>query len=172
MKSLREELLKEHSKPHTVYLANEIGANQEAFDELMVLFLGDEYRVTQRASWVVSHCYDVHSWLLQKHLKAVVENIQGPVHVAVKRNTLRMLQLIDIPEELLGLTAELCFNFLNSGQESIAVKANAMTVLFNIVKKYPELKGELKITIEEQMPFGSTGFKNRGSKILKALKKL
>lgn len=172
MKSLREELLKEHSKPHTVYLANEIGANQEAFDELMVLFLGDEYRVTQRASWVVSHCYDVHPWLFQKHLKAIIENIQGPVHVAVKRNTLRMLQLIDIPEELLGLTAELCFNFLNSGQESIAVKANAMTVLFNIVKKYPELKGELKITIEEQMPFGSTGFKNRGSKILKALKKL
>lgn len=46
MKSLREELLKEHSKPKTVYLANEIGANQEAFDELMALFLGDEYRVT------------------------------------------------------------------------------------------------------------------------------
>ncbi len=83
-----------------------------------------------------------------------------------------MLQFIDIPEELLGLTAELCFNFLNSGQESIAVKANAMTVLFNIVKKYPDLKEELKITIEEQLPFGSTGFKNRGSKILKALKKL
>ncbi len=172
MRSLREELLKEHSKPHTVFLASEIGANQEAFDKLMVLFLGDEYRVTQRASWVVSHCYDVHPWLLQKHLKAIIINMQGAVHVAVKRNTLRMLQRIDIPEELLGLTAELCFNSLHSGKESIAVKANAMTVLFNIVKKYPELKEELKISIEEQMPFGSTGFKNRGSKILKALKKL
>lgn len=172
MKSLREELLKEHSKPHTVFLATEIGANQEAFDELMALFLGNEYRVTQCASRVVSHCCDEQPWLLQKHLKAIIENIQGAVHVAVKRNTLRMLQQIDIPEELLGLTAELCFNFLNSGKEPIAVKANGMTVLFNIVKKYPDLKEELRITIEEQMPFGSTGFKNRGSKILKALKKL
>jgi hypothetical protein len=172
MTSLREEILKEHSKRHTVYLTNKIGADQDAFDELMELFLGDEYRVTQRASWVVSHCYDVHPWLLQKHLKAIIENMQGPTHVTVKRNTLRMLQLMDIPDELLGYTADLCFKFLNSGKESIAVKANAMTVLFNIVKKYPELKDELKITIEEQMPFGSTGFKNRGSKILKALKKI
>jgi hypothetical protein len=172
MTSLREEILKEHSKRHTVYLTNKIGADQDAFDELMKLFLGDEYRVTQRASWVVSHCYDVHPWLLQKHLKAIIENMQGPTHVAVKRNTLRMLQLMDIPDELLGYTADLCFKFLNSGKESIAVKANAMTVLFNIVKKYPELKDELKITIEEQMPLGSTGFKNRGSKILKALTKI
>lgn len=172
MTSLRVELLKEHSKIHTVYLANKIGVDQEAFDQLMELFLGDEYRVTQRASWIVRHCYDAYPWLLQKHMKAIIENMQGPVHVAVKRNTLRMLQFIDIPEELLGLTAELCFDFLNSGKESIAVKANAMTVLFNIVKKYPDLKEELKITIEEQLPFGSTGFKNRGSKILKALKKM
>lgn len=172
MKSLREELLREHSKLHTVYLANEIGVNQEAFDELMKLFLGEEYRVTQRASWVVSHCYDSYPWLLQNHLKAIIENMQGSVHVAVKRNTLRMLQSIEIPVDLLGLTAELCFQFLNSGKESIAVKANAMSVLFNIVKKYPDLKEELKISIEEQIPFGSIGFNNRGGKILKALKKI
>ncbi len=170
--SLREEILKEHSKQHTVYLAHKIGPNQEAFDKLMVLFLGNEYRVTQRAAWLVSHCVDAHPGLLKKHLKSMIENLEKPVHVAVKRNTLRILQFIEIPEDLLGLTADICFKFLKSGKETIAVKVFAMTVLYNIVKKYPELKEELVISIEEQMPFGSAGFKGRGRKILKALSKI
>ena len=170
--SLREEILKEHSKSHTTYLANKIGPSQEAFDELMELFLGDEYRVTQRAAWLVSHCVDAHPWLIRKHLKSVIKNLQKPVHVAVKRNTVRILQFMEIPEDLMGLTAEICFKFLNSGKETIAVKANAMTVLYTIVKKYPELKEELEISIQEQMPFGSAGFKSRGRKILQALSKI
>lgn len=172
MISLREELLKEHSKRHAVYLSNKIGPNQEAFDELMYLFLGDEYRITQRAAWIVSHCIDMYPWLIKKHMTSIIENLQKPIHVAVKRNTCRLLQFMDIPENLLGLTAELCFNFLNSGKETIAVKAFAMTIIFNIVKKYPELKDELKISIEEQMPFGSAGFNSRGRKTLKALEKI
>ncbi len=170
--SLREEILKEHSKTHTVYLANKIGPNQEGFDELMELFLGDEYRVTQRAAWVVSHCIDAHPWLIKKHLKSIIENLQKPVHVAVKRNTVRILQFMEIPEELMGLTAEICFNILNSGKEPVAVKVFAMTVLFNIVQVYPELSEELEISIEEQMPFCSAGFKSRGRKVLKALSKI
>ncbi len=92
--------------------------------------------------------------------------------MAVKRNTLKILQFVDIPEDLLGITADICFRLLNDGKEPIAVKVFAMTVIFNIVKKYPELNEELKISIEEQMPFASAGFKSRGNKILKALLKM
>lgn len=170
--SLKEELLKEHSKSHTVYLTDKIGPNQESFDDLITLFLGDEYRVTQRAAWVVSHCVDAYPWLIDKHLESIIENLRKPVHIAVKRNTIRILQFIDIPEDLIGMTADICFKFLNSGKETVAVKVFAMTVLFNIVKKYPELDYKLRISIEEQMPFGSGGFISRGRKILKALTKL
>ena len=167
--TLREEILKEHSKPHTIYLSNKIGPNQEAFDELLELFLGDEYRVTQRAAWVVSYCVEAHPWLIEKHLKSIVENLKRPVHVAVKRNTVRILQFIDIPEDLMGLTADICFRYLNSGKEPVAVKVFAMTILYHIVKVYPELSEELEISIEEQMPYSSAGVKSRGTKILKAL---
>ena len=46
-----------------------------------------------------------------------------------------------------------------------------MTVLYNITLKIPELADELKIIIEDQMPYGSAGFKSRGKKILKGLQK-
>ena len=170
--TLRDEILEDYSKPYVVYLANKIGADQEAFDELMELFLGDDYRVTQRAAWVLSHCVDNYPWLIEKHLERMILNLQKQVHVAVKRNTVRVLQFIDIPEDLMGITAELCFGFLNSGKEPVAVKAHSMVILFNIVKKFPELKEELKLSIEDQMPFGSAGFKRRGSKSLRSLKKM
>ena len=121
---------------------------------------------------MVTHCVEAHPWLIEKHLKPILENLQNPVHDAVKRNTIRIIQSMDIPEELLGLTAELCFKFLNSGTEPVAIKAFSMTVLFNIVKKYPELKDELKMSIEDLLPYGSAGFKSRGRKILKSLEKI
>jgi hypothetical protein len=170
--SLRDEILKEYSKFHTNYLAKKIGPDQEAFDELIDLLLHGDLVEMQRAAWIMSHCLDDHPWLVEKHLESLILNLQNDIDVVVKRNTVRVLQFVDIPEDLLGNAAEICFSFLNSGKEPVAVRAHAMTILYNIVKKYPELKEELKLSIEEQLPFGSAGIKNRGSKILKALENL
>jgi hypothetical protein len=166
---LREDLLREFSKTHTVAIARKIGANQEDFDELIKLFLGKEYRVTQRAAWVVSHCADEHPWLIEKHIEPMILNLEKPVNDAVKRNTLRVLRYVEIPEDLMGIAADICFKYLLSGKEPVAVKVHAMDVLFNITRKFPELKEELKLAIEDQMPFGSAGFRSRGGKILKSL---
>ncbi len=170
--SLRDDILQEYSKAQTVKIASQIGSNQESFDELIKLFLGNEYRVTQRAAWIVSHCADENPWLIDPHIESMLLNLQHTASDPVKRNTLRVLRYVDIPEDLMGLAAELCFKFLQSGKEPVAVKVHSMDILLNIVKKYPELKDELKFSIKDQMPFGSAGFKNRGGKILKALENL
>jgi len=44
-----------------------------------------------------------------------------------------------------------------------------MQIIFNLSKTYPEIKPEFALIIQEEMPRNSTGFKNRGSKILKKL---
>jgi len=170
--TIKEELLRDFSKPQMIFLANKIGANQESFDELIDLFLHDDIKVTQRAAWLLSHCVDQHPWLIEKHIEAIILNLEKDVNDAVKRNTLRVLQFMEIPEESMGILAEHCFNYLNSGKEPIAIKAYSMTILFNIVKVFPELKEELQMSIEDQLPFGSAGVKNRGNKILKALQKI
>jgi len=170
--SLRDDILKEFSKAHSVKIAWEIGPNQESFDELIELFLGDEQRVKQRAAWILSHCEDDHPWLIEKHIETLLLNLKRPVSDPVKRNTLRVLRYVDIPEDLMGIAAELCFKFLHSGKEPVAIKVHAMDILYKIVRFFPELKDELRFVIEDQMPYGSAGFKNRGGKILKALDNL
>ena len=169
---IKKEILKEYSKPQVVKVANYIADDKERFAELLDLMLDQEYRISQRAAWVMSHCVDTHQHLIIPHLKKVISNLRGPIPVAVTRNTLRILQFIEIPTDLLGEIADIGFKIMESGNQPIAVKVFAMTVLANICEQEPELKNELVILIEDQMPYGSAGFKNRGGKILKKLRSL
>lgn len=170
---IRKQLLTTHSKENTTLIVKYIGASRERFDELMKLFLYGEYRVIQRAAWVLGDVARLHPQMAMAYLPEMVENLKKPdLHDASKRNTLRFLQEIEVPEAHWGELAEICFNCLTSMEEAIAIKVFAMTVLLGIVKKVPELKDELRYAIEDQLPYGSAGFKSRGKKVLKALEKI
>ncbi|WP_260311459.1 hypothetical protein [Roseivirga seohaensis] len=173
MMDIRKQLLKEHSKENTNLIVSYVAEQQERFDALMNLFLSDEYRVTQRAAWVVGEIGRKKVEMLKPHLKAMVFNLKQPnLHDSIKRNTVRVLQELEIPESLWGEVADICFGYLASKSEAIAIKCFSMTVLLNITYKVPELKDELQILIEDQMPYGSSGFKSRGKRTLKALEKI
>lgn len=166
---IRDALLKEHSKNQTIKIVKFIGDDKQKFKELMNLFFHDEYRVVQRSAWVVNCCAEAHPELIRPYLNKMIEYMHKPVHDAVRRNTVRILQFTDIPEKLTGKAATVCFDLLQSKSEPIAVKAFSMTVLANICKTHPELKNELKLVIEDLLPYSSAGLLSRGKKILKAL---
>ncbi len=165
---LKTELLREHSKVQALKITAYIGNDPKKFDQLMTLFFDKEYRVTQRAAWVVSHCGKNHPELIIPYIDKMIKNLKKEVHVAVVRNTLRLLQDMDIPPHLWGITADICFKIMESNAP-IAVKVFGMTVLANICEKEPDLKNELRLIIEDQLPYGSAGFKSRANKILKRL---
>ena len=48
---IREALLAEHSKGQTTKIVRYIDGDPVRFAELMKLFLGDTYRLSQRAAW-------------------------------------------------------------------------------------------------------------------------
>ena len=170
--NIKEALLKENSKTQAKRITAYIGKDKARFAELMDIFFGDSYRLNQRAAWVVNFCAEAHPKLFEPYLGKMISNLNNDIHDAVKRNTVRMLQNYDVPEAYMGELADYCFGFLASNQEAIAIKVFSMTVLSNIVEKYPELKNELKVLIEDQLPYGSAGFKSRGKKILLKLEKL
>ena len=169
---LHTALLQEYSKAHTLQIATYIGADEQHFAELMDLFLHTNYRVAQRAARVVDHCVATHPALIQPYLAVLAQQLSKPVHDTIKRNTLRLLQYIPLPEALWGEVADSCFGFLMNANTAIAIKVFSMTVLLQIVRQVPDLKHELKLVLEEQLPYGSPGFVNRAQKVLKALEKL
>jgi len=170
--NLKEVVLKEHSKKQCEKIVDYVGNSPSRFSELVNLFLEGPYRITQRAAWPLSCCVEKNPKLIEPHLKKILKYSQKPgVQDAVKRNVVRLLQFIEVPKRLQGLTAKICFQFFNDKKEPIAVRVFSMTVLANLANKLPDLKNELIPLIEDQMPYGSAGFISRGKKVLKELKK-
>lgn len=168
--NLKSEILKEHSKSQVIKIVRWIGSDKHRFAQLMYLFLNGEYRIVQRSSWVVSVCGEKHPELILPWLSVMIKKAEEHnVHEAVQRNVVRVLQFLALPKKVQGRAANLCFNFLQSPEAPVAVKAFSMTVLANIAEGEPDLKREVALVIEEMLPYGSAGIRSRGKKVLKQL---
>jgi hypothetical protein len=168
--NLEREILKADFKDQAVFVANAIGGDEDMFAELMRLFFSNDIKTCQRAAWIVSHCAERNSWQIIPYIDKLVKNMYNDITDATKRNTVRVLQFVDIPEELWGEIIEICFKYL-VGKEAVAIKVFSMTILYNLSLKVPEITNELKVTIEDQLPYGSAGFKSRGKKVLQQISK-
>ena len=170
---LREEILYEHSKRQAVKIGIWIGNNKSRFAQLMELFMHDEYRVTQRSAWIISYCADNHPKLILPWLPQMLKKMREPgVHDAVRRNVLRILTRIDIPKSLQGIVMAVCFEELGLPESPIAVKVHSMYVLGSIAKVQPDIKGELKDTIEFMLQHGGAALHACARKVLKGLEKV
>ncbi len=163
-------LRKGHSKAICQQVVTYVGDDPRRFQELVDAFYGGPYRITQRAAWPLSYCVEAHPVLVKPHLRKLVQNLRKPdLPVAVKRNTLRLLQFIDLPASLQGLVADVSFRLLQDPKETIAVHVFAMTVLARIARVEPEIGQELRVIIEDKMPYAGPAFRSRGSKALQQL---
>lgn len=171
--NLREEILKEHSKAQCNKIIAWVGAHKKRFDNLFYLFLHDEDRITQRAAWPLSYCVSAHPSFIKKRFPELIKNLYKPgIHDAIKRNTLRILQETDIPKKHQGEIMNICFQYVESPAEKVAIKAFSLTVLDNLAKLYPDIMPEIKLLIEEQLPHQTAAFKSRAKRVLKANGKL
>lgn len=169
---IKNELLLENSKAQWLKVYSYILDHPEKFEELIGFLLSNNYRLAQRASPVVGHLAEHNVAFIVPYLGKLINNLNGHIHDAVKRNTIRMFQFVDFPEELLGEVADKCFKYLDSEREPVAVRVCSMTVLCNIVCKVPGLKDELTMMIEDHLPYGSAAYKAKAKEVLAKLRKL
>jgi hypothetical protein len=167
---LRKEILKDHSRSQTNKIVKYIGKDPAKLKKLVEVFLQGPFRITQRAAWPLSISAESHPELILPHLKPIMDHLKKPgIHDAVKRNTMRLLQFIEIPKRFHPQVIDLCFTYLQDLKEPVAVRVFSMTVLSRIIKYHPELGKELKIIIEDNLPYASAAFISRAKKVLKEI---
>jgi hypothetical protein len=170
---LKKAIVKEYSRANTDRIVQYIGDDQERFDMLVRTFLAGPYRVTQRAAAPLTRCVERNPALAKNQLGIIVDNLRkGHAGDAVKRNTIRLLQQVTIPKRLHGKVTEICLECIQNKREAVAIRVFSMSVLAKMASFYPELKEELKLILEDNLPFASPAFASRSKKVLKELDQL
>jgi hypothetical protein len=147
---IKESLEAEHSKTMTTRIVNYVGDDARRFKALMDLFLKGEYRITQRAAWPISYCVIEHPQFIKPYYAPLMKKMQEQGHhPAITRNILRMFQDLEVPEKYCGTLIDLCIKFMMSELQPTAIRAFSITVACNICKRFPELKQELLLVIND-----------------------
>lgn len=169
---IKEELLKSktQNKEDAIRIAAYACENKKNFKELMQCFLANEYRLAQRAAWSVSKATTQQPEMIVPYISILIEQLlRSDVHPAVVRNSIRIIQHIQVPEKNHGELMNACFQLVEKPTTPVAIKAFSLTALHHLSKIYPEIKAELKTLIESVWENETAAFHSRGKRILKSL---
>ncbi|MFC2152813.1 hypothetical protein ACFLSE_09845, partial [Bacteroidota bacterium] len=155
--------------------AEAIYDNPDSFENLIELMLEDNGKIAMRVSRVVEICENYFPEYFNPFAEKTLFKLPNCKTPGVKRNILKIFTRRDLPnnEELRGKTIELCFNWMNSCEEPIAVRVLAMMVLERTALKDQRLIPELMFTIEDILEKeDAMAIQFTGKKISKKLRKL
>lgn len=154
--NIREALFLEQTKLQRDSIVNWIGKNPKRFTILFSCFVDDDHRLAQYASWPLSVCVEQYPQLIAPHFADLLNRLEDPKqHAAIRRNGIRLLQFIAIPEVYQGRVMNICFRFLEDPASAIAVKAFSIEVLYQLSKIYPEIRSEVRQLLQLQLEAGA-----------------
>ncbi len=167
----RKVLFENHSKNQVNRICRYIGNDSVKFNHLMKLVLKDD-EISARASWAAIHAGDGNQQFLNPWLGKMIVLLKKTKNSSVKRNILRLLENINVPDKHQGELFETGMKLLLSIDEPIAVRTFSITVLYNIAFIHTDLIAELKMVITEVISYNdSAAIQSRGKKTLKLLEK-
>ncbi|MBU2651915.1 MAG: hypothetical protein KKA81_13380 [Bacteroidetes bacterium] len=145
--------------------------NPVFFEEIYNACYSSKGKIPMRASRVIEICSVRDPDRVKSYLHDIIRRLPGLTDESVKRNFLKTLlnYPVDYEEDLLGLLVDYCFGRLHDIGEPVAVRAYAMTLLYEITLLVPELTDELRESILLYFDSGSAGYQARGIEILKRI---
>ncbi|WP_367328503.1 hypothetical protein [Lentimicrobium sp.] len=168
---LEKLLLREQSRANTDMITGIIMSDPRLFNELWEIMMLNQDPLSRRAAWVVDYCAESEPGFLNERIELLAASVVDFRSDGLKRHGLRMLSRSGLPVENLGPLTNACFKWLQSPNESVAVKMYSMLILHRVTAIFPELARELYDIIEIQLHEATPGFINCGRKIMKKLTK-
>lgn len=160
------------SRSHILMVSDLVAQRPQLLNHALALVQSTKKHEAMTASWLLSHLYDRHPMMLYKLEPQLVEMVLSTTSDSVRRNLLRIIAGYPIADAKAGILFDACLQWMVSEKYAIAVRANAMMVLFRICCWVPELIPEVKQNILSVLPYGSAGFRSRANMVLKRLENL
>lgn len=162
----RKLLLKGNSRSYTDFIADIVSRKPELISELWEIYLSMEEPVSRRAAWAIDTASEEKQEWVIPFLPTLVSKLKVFNHDGLKRHGMRMISRVPFAENTEGPLMDICFKWLLSPLESVAVKMYCMIILYRISEKEPDILQELYDTIEFQLADGTPGFRSIGKKMM------
>jgi len=145
--------------------ANEIIDLDLDIKTLSNLLFSDK-RIAMRFSWLLSGIGHINPDKLLGELPFLFELSDRVKSINFKVSFATYWLICGIPLENEAVAIDHLLDWIQSPQINVTTKSRAVFALFNLSKKYPDLKNELKFCLEDQMDNHSEDFRKRAQKIL------
>ncbi len=138
-------------------------------DKLFHLITEGNSKIQWRSAWVFEHVYAMKPSVIAPYLDTILKIFPSLPNNGVRRHLSKILFLINVSDKVDGTFINTCFEWLRAEEVPVAVKVYCMDILYQVVERYPELREELKITLQTYLPHNTAGFKCRAKKTLAKL---
>ncbi len=129
--------------------------------------LHESKKESWRALWIIDKVHEKNPELIRPYIPQFIEALPLISNESKLRHLLKLISLNPIPENQLGTLWDYGLNEFTNAARPIAIRVNAMQLLFEVSETIPDLKPELIQLIEHEIEFhGSAGIKSRGKKLL------
>lgn len=168
---LKATLAIDRSAESRAYWAQRLIKEQVPIEELLPL-LDEEHPIGMRFTWIWGSIITQNAQYLAPIVSPCFERRNDITFPGYKRSIAKMLCMVGVPEELEGLVVDELFKWILNPKIKVAVKVFAIDTIAQLAVKYPELKEELLLVIEDQWDKNSAAFRARAKHIRKRLDKL
>lgn len=128
-----------------------------------------EKKVATRFLWMLSGIGMKKSGKLFEVLPYLLE-LSTELNPAYQTAFANYWLIAGVPPENEAQAIDLSFQWLMNPGITVTIKSRALFVLFKLAEKYPELKNELILCLEDQMDKHSKDFRKRALKVLNELR--
>lgn len=149
MKPNFKEILNNSLRVTSEIAAEAVGNNPKYFNEVIKLSLHEKSPLNWGAARVVLIIVEKYPNLFNPYVNELGKAFTSFTNDGLKRTYAHILSnyVKLINEDVLSNLIELCFAYMLK-DEKVAVKYNCMNFLYETTKLFPELKGELKASID------------------------
>lgn len=131
------------------------------------LFSSEEYAL--QFSWLLSDIGNYKPKVLHRILPYLFAKRENTTIKNFQYQFVKYWSIAGIPKENEAEAINLLFKWLCDSNTNVSTKAHAMLNLYELSKNYPDIKNELKTSIENQLDKTSISFRKKATKILPLL---
>jgi hypothetical protein len=167
IQNIENQLLISNAKQRLIW-ANKIVESRISLKELYPILIKDN-STSMRCLWLLGDIADISSEYLFNYLEELFQVCSGMKQVEIQASFAKFWALCGIPVNQESMCIDLLLKWIASPTINVTTKSRSLLAIKTMINKYPDIKQECLVIIQNQCDNHSKDFKKRCEKMIHEL---